>query len=54
VVYLATLRAELKEFNYIGMTERTFRKRFYKLTSAFNHRGNGVNIDRQTSLSKKV
>ena len=54
VVYLATLRADQKEFNYIGMTERTFKKRYYEHTSTFNHRGNGVNMDRQTSLSKKV
>ena len=54
VVCLATLRADQKGFNYIGMTERTFKKRYYEHTSTFNHRGNGVNMDRQTSLSKKV
>ena len=36
------------------MTERTFKKRYYEHTSTFNHRGNGVNVDRQTYLSKKV
>ena len=54
VVYLATLRAGKEEFSYVGMTERTFKKRFYEHTSTFNHRGNGDNSERHTSLSKKV
>ena len=54
VVYLATLRAGTEEFHYVGMTERAFKKRFYEHTSTFNHRGNGDNPDRHTSLSRKV
>jgi hypothetical protein len=54
VVYLATLRADLEEFNHIRMTERTFKKRFYEHTATFNHQDNSLRYKhRQTDVPIK-
>ena len=50
VVYEATLITDSDEFSYIGLTEGTFKKRFYGHSSSFKHENN----ENSTALSKKM
>ena len=50
VIYQATLETKDDEFTYIGLTEGTFKSRYYGHTNSFSHEKN----ENSTELSKKV
>ena len=50
VVYEATLQTENSQFQYIGLTEHTFKRRYNAHTSSFRHESQRLS----TELSKKV